>query len=139
MTDRGAEVITKIHLITAQKSDENATHNTPVIFSFGVNMDESDQRNDSVKLNFHMTIDTEPAVAKFQIDGTATVQGEQPDIEKMLVSDPQTNVPFVFSRVYQEVYAVLFLLAGQIDVPYPSPALLKKTQVRTAYQNPISE
>ncbi len=140
MSERGsAEVITKISSVSAQKTDDTATHNTQVVFSFGVNMDQSDQRNDAVKLNFHMTMETEPAVAKFVVEGYATVRGEPGEIDKILSADPQTNVPIVFTRIYQEVYAVIFLLAGQIDVPYPSPALLKKTQVRQAYQNPISE
>lgn len=140
MADKGpAQVITKIRTITAQKTDDNATRSTPVVFNFGVNMDESDHGNDSLTLSFHMTMDTDPAIAKFIIDGSAIIKGDAGEVEKMLASDPQTDVPVVFTKIYQEVYAVLFLLAGQIDVPYPSPALLKKTQVRTAYQNQITE
>ncbi|MDG6998263.1 MAG: hypothetical protein JRN15_04020 [Nitrososphaerota archaeon] len=139
MPDRGpAQVITKIRTITAQKTSDNATRSTPVVFSFGVTMDESEQGNESLTLGFHMTMDTEPAIAKFIVDGTAVVKGDAAEVEKMLASDPQTSVPVVFTKVYQEIYAVLFLLAGQIDVPYPSPALLKKAQVRTV-QNQISE
>jgi hypothetical protein len=132
------EVITKIRNVTSQKSDEKATHSTPVVFSFQVNMEEVDRTSESVKLNFQMVMDTEPAIAKFSIDGASIVTGDSAEIEKMLSADPQTNVPQIFTRIYQQVYSVLFLLAGTIDVPYPSPALLKRAQVRSAFpQNQI--
>ncbi|MHB8567129.1 MAG: hypothetical protein ACYC7D_11430 [Nitrososphaerales archaeon] len=133
------EVITKIRNISAVKSDENANHNAQVVFNFGVNMDEADRKNDSVKLNFQMNMDTEPSIVKFSIEGSVFVHGEISEIEKILSADPQTNVPYVFTRVYQEVYAVIFLLAGNLDVPYPSPALLKRAQVRTAISDAIRQ
>ena len=141
MVDKpSSEVITKIRSVTATKSDENSNRNTPVVFNFGVNMDEADRKNDSVKLNFQMTMDTDPSIVKFMVEGSALIQGEVDEIEKILAPDGQTGVPHVFTRIYQEVYAVIFLLAGNLDVPYPSPALLKRTQVRaSAYPDQIQQ
>ena len=133
MSQKGVEVVTKIRNVTSLKTDENATQNTPVVFSFSVNMEETDRKDDSVKLNFSMTMDTEPAIAKFTVEGAAFVSGDASDIEKMLSADPQNNVPPVFTKIYQQVYSVIFMLAGTIDVPYPSPALLRRAQVRSAY------
>ncbi len=130
---QSSEVVTRIRNLTAQKLDEKSNHNTPVIFDFGANLEESDRSSDGVTLNFQMTMDTEPNVAKFVVEGTATVNGEESEIEKLLSPDPQTNVPFVFTRIYQTVYSVIFMLAGTIDVPYPSPALLKRPHVKAAY------
>jgi hypothetical protein len=128
-----SEVITKIRNVNVQKMDDKADHNTPVIFDFGANLEEVDRSSDGVVLNFKMTMDTEPVIAKFIVEGTATISGEESEIEKLLSADPQTNVPFVFTRIYQTVYSVIFMLAGTVDVPYPSPALLKRPHVRTAY------
>ena len=134
MPDRqSAEVVTKIRSVAVQKLDEKSNHNTPVIFDFGANLEEADRTNESVALNFKMTMDTEPAIAKFAVEGTAVVSGEESEIEKLLSADPETNVPYVFTRIYQSVYSVIFMLAGTIDVPYPSPALLKRPHVRAAY------
>ena len=113
--------------------DDKADHNTPVIFDFGANLEEAERSSDGVVLNFKMTMDTEPAIAKFMVEGTARISGEESEIEKLLSPDPQTNVPFVFTRIYQTVYSVIFMLSGTVDVPYPSPALLKRPHVRTAY------
>jgi hypothetical protein len=132
------EVVTKIRNVTSSKSDDKANHNTPVVFNFAVNMDEAERTTESVKLNFQMVMDTEPAVAKFTVEGVAILNGDQAEIEKILSADPQTNVPLVFTRIYQQVYSVIFMLAGTIDVPYPSPALLKRAQVKSAIpQNQI--
>ena len=134
MSDRNsAEVVTKIRNVAVQKLDEKSNHNTPVIFDFGANLEEAGRTNESVTLNFRMTMDTEPAITKFVIEGTAMVNGEESEIEKLLSADPETNVPYVFTRIYQTVYSVIFMLAGTIDVPYPSPALLKRPHVRAAY------
>jgi hypothetical protein len=129
---KSVEVNTKIKSVTSLKTDEKADHNTPVVFNFAVNMDEAERSGDFVKLNFQMVMDTEPAIAKFSVEGSATVSGDQAEIEKILSADPQTNVPQVFTRIYQHVYSVIFMLAGTIDVPYPSPALLKRAHVRSA-------
>jgi hypothetical protein len=126
------EVNTKIRSVTSLKSDEKADHNTPVVFNFAVNMDEAERTGEFVKLNFQMVMDTEPAIAKFSVEGVATVSGDPAEIEKILSADPQTNVPQVFTRIYQQVYSVIFMLAGTIDVPYPSPALLKRAHVKSA-------
>jgi hypothetical protein len=131
------EVITKIRNIASVKSDEKANHNTPVVFNFSVNMDEAERSPESVKLNFQMVMDTEPAIAKFTVEGVATITGDSAEVEKILSADPQTNVPQVFTRIYQQVYSVIFMLAGTIDVPYPSPALLKRAQVRSAIPSQI--
>jgi len=128
------EVITKIRNVDVQKMDDKADHNTPVIFDFGANLEEADRSSEGVVLNFKMTMDTEPSIAKFVVEGTAKISGEEAEIEKLLSADPQTNVPFVFTRIYQTVYSVIFMLAGTVDIPYPSPALLKRPHVRTAYQ-----
>ena len=134
MPDRqSVDVVTKIRNVAVQKLDEKSNHNTPVIFDFGANIEEADKSNESVTLNFKMTMDTEPTIVKFVIEGTATINGEESEIEKLLSADPDTNVPYVFTRIYQTVYAVIFMLAGTIDVPYPSPALLKRPHVRAAY------
>lgn len=130
MSQENAQVITKIRSVSSVKSDEKASADTPVIFNFGVNMEEAERRDDSVKLNFQMVMDTEPGIAKFTVEGSATIRGSSEVIEQMLSADPETNVPFVFTRIYQQVYAVIFMLAGTIEVPYPSPALLKRAHVK---------
>ena len=135
MPDKSAtEVRTKIRNVNVEKTDDRADHNTPVIFDFGANLEEAERNSEGVVLNFKISMNTEPMIAKFTVEGSAQVMGEENEVEKLLSPDPQTNVPFVFTRIYQTVYSVIFMLAGTVDIPYPSPALLKRPHVRTAYQ-----
>lgn len=133
MLDKNSVVSTKIRNVSVQKLDEKANQNTPVVFEFGVNLEESERSMDSIVLSFKMKMEAEPAIVRFNVEGTTSINGEEGEIEKLLAPDPQTNVPIVFTSIYQNVYAVIFMLAGTVDVPYPSPALLKKAHVRTAY------
>ncbi|MGI0091208.1 MAG: hypothetical protein ACREBS_05820 [Nitrososphaerales archaeon] len=131
MTDKqSAEVVTKIRNIVVQKLDEKANLNTPVIFEFGANLEEGARSTNSCVLDFKMNMDTEPAIAKFVIEGSATLMGEEAAIDKLLSVDPETNVPYAFMRIYQTIFSVMFMLAGTIDVPCPSPALLKRAHVK---------
>jgi hypothetical protein len=125
-----AKINILIKAITAQKLDDKANHYTPVVFNFGVNMEESERKTDLAKIAFQMTMNTEPGIARFAIEGTAVITGEPGQIEKMLSADRETQVPEIFTRIYQQAYSVVFMLAGTIDVPYPSPALLKKPHVQ---------
>jgi len=133
LLDKNSVVSTKIRNVSVQKLDEKANQNTPVVFEFGVNLEESERSMDSIVLSFKMKMEAEPAIVRFNVEGTTSINGEEGEIEKLLAPDPQTNVPIVFTSIYQNVYAVIFMLAGTVDVPYPSPALLKKAHVRTAY------
>ena len=139
MTQEAEYVTVKIRSITAQKNDESSSTNTPVIFNFNVNIEEVERNNDSVKLNFQMDMEADPSIVKFSIAGITTVTGDSASIESILTADPDTNVPPVFTKIYQQAYAVMFLLAGTLNVPYPSPALLKRAHVQTALAGEIQE
>src|SRR5208283_1858199 len=130
-TSQGAKanVSVKIKKIIAQKLEDTSSHDTKVVFNVGVTIEEAYRRSDSVGLNFSISLETEPSIAKLAIEGVATVTGNPAGIEKMLSQDSKTNIPKVLSPIYEEIYSVLFILVGTLDLPYPSPALLEKAHV----------
>src|SRR5579875_863316 len=123
------EIKTDIRSVSAQKKEGTANRNSEVVFSFNVNMEEAERKSESIVLNFQMTMDTDPSIAKFNVEGSTTLSGDLSEIDKMLSPEPQTGVPYIFTRIYRQVYSVLFLLANTIDIPTPSPALLKRADV----------
>jgi hypothetical protein len=131
-TKAPAKISIRVTNVVAKKLDEKADQSTQCAFNLNVNMDEAERKSEYLTVNFVIGIDTEPAVVKFQIDGSATIQGDTADVDALTAPDPQTNVPHLFMKVYQHVYAVVFMLAGALEVPYPSPALLRKTHIQTA-------
>ena len=124
-----AEISVKIKKILAQKMEDSSSRDTRVVFNIGVNIEEVFRKSNSVGLNYAISLETEPAVGKVTIEGIATVTGNPAGIEKVLAVDPNTGIPKVLTPIYEEVYAVLFMLVGTLDLPYPSPALLKKPHV----------
>ena len=100
-----------------------------MLFNVGVNIEEEYRKSNSVGLNFSISLETEPSIGKLAIEGVATLTGNPAGIEKMLSQDSATNVPRVLTPIYEEIYSVLFILAGTLDLPYPSPALLQKAHV----------
>lgn len=139
MSQEMSHIETRITSVAAERTDERADANTPVIFGLDVNIEELERKNDSVKVKFHISMESDPSIVRFAIEGTATAQGDSSALDSSLNPDPETNVPPVFTKIYQQAYAVIFLLAGTLNVPYPSPALLRSPRVQTAVAGQIEE
>jgi hypothetical protein len=139
LSGQSSSVTTNIVSVAAERTDERADSNTPVIFGLDVNIEELERKGDSVKVKFHIAMESDPAIVRFAIEGTATSSGDSDTIEASLSPDPETNVPPIFTKIYQQAYAVVFLLAGTLNVPYPSPALLRSPRVQAAVAGQIEE
>lgn len=61
---------------------------------------------------------------KFEIEGVATLNGKDAEINKMLEVDPETKVPYVFQRIYQNAFTAMYLLSTILNVPPPPQDLL---------------
>jgi hypothetical protein len=99
-------------------------------FNVSVNLEEKERKSGTVVVNFTLNISTKPSVVKFETGGTATISGKDAAIEQMLKVDPETKVPFVLHRVYQQVFKAIFLLAALINTPHPPPDLFFSTAKR---------
>jgi hypothetical protein len=124
-----AGVDTIITSMSAQKLDEKTTHNTPVVFNVQMSIDEISRKSETVNLKFQLTVGTEPSVAKFVIGGNSRVTGSASQIEKLLATDSETKIPRVLTPIFEQVYSILFMMTSTLNVPHPSPALLKKPRV----------
>jgi hypothetical protein len=95
-----------------------------VTFNVDVNMDESSRTNEELTINFHLSITTKPTLAKFEATGKAVITGGPTAFDFALEMDEKTSVPKVLSIIYQRVFTSLFLIASQMEVPYPPPDLI---------------
>jgi hypothetical protein len=96
----------------------------PVRFDLNARLEEKERRNGRVVVLFGLSVRTKPNVAKYEIEGTATLIGKEAQIEQILKVDPKSNVPFVFHRVYQHVFTAVYMLASILGTIYPPPDLL---------------
>ena len=95
-------------------------------------LNESDRSAGQLTMRFSIDIQTTPQVAKIDISGVAKVTGDEQEIERLLTGKEAGSTPPVFMSIYKKVYAMLYLIAGSLRIPYPSPGLLKVVKVATS-------
>ena len=93
-------------------------------FAVDVNLEETVRKQGEVHINFHLVISTEPAVAKFEIEGVAKVVGENKAIDDVITENEKTHVPLLISEIYSRTYSMFYILATGIGVEYPGAGLL---------------
>ncbi|MEA2089243.1 MAG: hypothetical protein U9O89_00560 [Thermoproteota archaeon] len=95
-----------------------------VNFDVNVKLEEKERKTREREIYFVLSVQTKPSVAKFKVEGTAMLAGADPEIEKMLETDPETKIPRILHKIYQHVFTALFLSASIIQTPHPPPNLL---------------
>ncbi|MGD8545790.1 MAG: hypothetical protein PVH12_06395 [Candidatus Bathyarchaeota archaeon] len=121
-----------INNLSAVKLAEKVQNGESISFDVKARMEERERRSSLVDISFALNVGTRPSIAKFEVEGLAQLQGKDADINKMLEVDPETQIPYVFQRVYQHLFTSMYLLATLIDVPYPPANLLLSQQQPTA-------
>lgn len=100
-----------------------------VTFDVNGSLTETDRRPDSLMIEFSIDIETQPALAKINLAGSAVIRGAQNEVQDLLSSKDQGSVPPIFMKIYQKIYSVIYLLAGSVEIPQPAPNLLRTTKV----------
>jgi hypothetical protein len=117
----------KIHTLLGVRLAEN-TEDGLVAFDVKARMEEKERRGGQISVGFALKVATNPNVAKYEVEGIAILQGKDEEIRKMLEVNPETQIPFVFQRVYQHVFMSMYVLSTLIDAPYPPANLLPSDQ-----------
>jgi hypothetical protein len=111
-----------INSVSAIKLNEKPPQGE-LTFDVGAKLEEKEKRTNQVTVAFILTVGTKPSIVKFGVEGTATVNGKDAEIEKLLEIDPETKIPKVLHGVYQHIFMTLFLLSTIMGTPYPPPDL----------------
>ncbi len=93
-------------------------------FDVNAKLEEKERKSGKLVIGFLLTVKTKPSVAKFNVEGVATLTGKNPAIEKLLEVDPKTKLPLLLYNVYQHVFMDTYLLATLLGTSYPPPDLL---------------
>ena len=122
-TNKVGETFIRIEKLTGSRIDTDTNPNS-VSFDVDVKMDEVDRSNNELEISFLLTISTKPALAQFEVGGTARVTGGRKAFEEALAADKSSNVPRLLHTIYQKVFTSIFLVSSLIDTPFPPPDLL---------------
>jgi hypothetical protein len=97
-------------------------------FDVKARMNEKERRRGWVSVGFALSVGTRPNVVKYEVEGIATLEGKDEEIQMMLEVDTETQVPLVFSGVYKQTFMSMYLLSTLIDSPPPPANLLQSDQ-----------
>ena len=126
------EVEVLIRSVEAARLSEDAKDSSEVAFEVTASLNETDRSPGQLVMRFSIDIQTTPQLAKIDISGVAKLIGEEQEIERLLVGKETGSTPPIFMSIYKKVYAMLYLLAGSLRIPYPSPGLLKVVKVASS-------
>jgi hypothetical protein len=118
-----APIRVKLSRVEGSKIDTGVTPDS-VTFDVDVSMDEEDRTNEELTITFNLKINTKPTLVKFEVEGTAVISGGREAFDVALEMDEESSAPKVLHLVYQQVFTSLYLIAAQLEVPYPPPDLL---------------
>ena len=121
-----------IKSVEGNKLAEDVTSDSSVNFNVNANITESERNPEKLTLKFSIDLTTDPDVARMTVTGTAVLTGDDKEIDFLLTPKEGESVPPVFMKIYQKVYAVLYLVSGSLKVPYPSPGLLRGIRLVSA-------
>lgn len=114
-----------IRTFSIEKIDEGADKNTPVTFRVNVKFDETSRKVEETIVEFGITINTEPNIAHFGLEGKASVKGKAEEMEHVFSTPPNSQVPNLLYAIYDRLFTAIYVASAIIDVPCPSPELLK--------------
>lgn len=125
------EVDVQIKALEASRTVEEAAKNMDVTFNVNSSISESDRSDGLLKLKFSIDLETSPPAARLHVAGLATLTGREEEVEKLLAAREQDGTPTLFMKIYQRVYPTMYLLCGSMEIPYPSPGLLRLNRTTT--------
>lgn len=109
-------------LVGVRLSDKGGVET--VNFDVKAKLEERERKSQTVVVGFSLFLATKPSIVKFEVEGTATLTGKDAEINKMLEVDPETKVPYVFQRVYQNAFTAMYLMSTILNSPSPPQDLL---------------
>jgi len=131
-----AEVDIVVKSVEGRRLTQESKEDSKATFDVHVSLVETERNPDSMSIKFTMEMETRPAIAKLSIAGSATIRGSDEDIQALTIAKDESGVPPLFMKVYQKIYATMYLLCGSLKIPYPAPGLLKSTKVSTSREMP---
>jgi hypothetical protein len=127
MSTDEVDVAVTLHMVTGIRNiHEQITVEAPS-FDVNVKFEEIERRMGEGVFSMALTLTAKPNVAQYELKGEISVHGREDAFEQVLQPDPMNRVPVLLTMIYQHIFPTLYLLAGVINAPHPSPNLLLST------------
>jgi hypothetical protein len=120
------EITVIIEDVDAARLSDKATENAPSNYSLNVSLAERDRSPEHLVLSYSLELNSQPAMARFKVSGSATLRGTKDEIKGGITAPDDRRPPPVLVEIYERIYSTIYLLADALKVPHPMPNLLKK-------------
>ncbi len=101
-------------------------HSAFIKYDVEISIDEVENTETEVKLKYKFTLMSNPTNTKINVEGLASIYGNQADLAKHLESN-EKNVPNVVSMIYQEIFPFFYVISKTMQIPCPAYSLLQMT------------
>ncbi|UCD95782.1 MAG: hypothetical protein JSV35_04515 [Candidatus Bathyarchaeota archaeon] len=135
----GVVVDVEVSSLLGVRLAEGVESGETVTFDVKARMEERKRVQGSVLIGFVLKVGTKPSVVKYEVEGTAQLQGRDNDVKTMLEADPNTRVPLIFHRVYKQVFMSMYLLSTLVNAPPPPADLLGSSERQVAPRIQMSD
>jgi hypothetical protein len=135
----GVAVDVEVSSLLGVRLAEGVERGETVAFDVKARLEERKRAQGTVLIGFALKVSTKPSVVKYEVEGTAQLQGRDNNIKQMLEADPNTRVPLVFHRVYKQVFMSMYLMSTLVNAPPPPADLLGSSERQVQPRIQMSE
>jgi hypothetical protein len=120
------DIAVLVERVEGARLSEKATENAQSSYNLNVSLSERDRSSGELVLSFVLELTSQPQVARIKVDGIATLKGNKEEVQNEITAPDETNPPRILVTIYERVYGLIYLVAGNLRVPHPMPNLVKK-------------
>jgi hypothetical protein len=120
------DIAVLVERVEGARLSEKATENAQSSYNLNVSLSERDRSSGELVLSFALELTSQPQVARIKVDGIATLKGNKEEVQNEITAPDETNPPRILVTIYERVYGLIYLVAGNLKVPHPMPNLVKK-------------
>lgn len=120
------EVGVTVDRIECVRFSDRVNENSKANYKLNVSLEEKHRRPDGLTIGFNLELTGSPQVVKITVTGVARLAGSQKEIGENTAKRDDRAPPKIVETIYERLYGLLYLLAGSMRVPYPTPNLVKK-------------
>ena len=120
------EIKLQVERLEAIRLSESATQDTSATYTINVSLSERERNPSAISLNYELDLECQPQLAKISIRGFTTIKGTRDEIQNILRPTDPNSPPPILVTVYERIYAMIYLVARDMNLPHPMPGLMRQ-------------
>lgn len=129
--------VIRINTMSISKLENN--HNSFNKYDIEAALEEIENTETETKVKYEFTLLSNPKNTRINVDGVATIRGNESEISQFLEQD-KNHIPRILYSIYQELFPLLYTNSLAMQIPCPSYKLAQiSSPVQTTETIPTQE